>query len=216
MPRIIKSIQGPELDALFKEVKESTSFKLLFNEVNGSAFDISTKTGSKSNLDGQEYASLRLGLNNDKIIIVSTKTPVGIVSTASIVEFDGEKEIITGYRVVGNQIQIAFSEEHNEAFKGKYEKPWLDDISSEMVELDAVCLYGNWCGPGCSGPAAPIDGLDACCQTHDQCYITYGWFNCDCDRALMDCVFPYTFYIARAAAIYGWISQQWVNNGCAN
>ncbi|RNB55463.1 hypothetical protein EDM54_24940 [Brevibacillus borstelensis] len=23
------------------------------------------------------------------------------------------------------------------------------------------CFYGNWCGPGCSGPEPPIDDVDA-------------------------------------------------------
>ena len=57
--------------------------------------------------------------------------------------------------------------------------------------LDGLpCLYGRWCGPGCSGPGAPIDALDTCCQTHDQCYSRRGYFNCGCDRALLDCIAP--------------------------
>lgn len=31
-------------------------------------------------------------------------------------------------------------------------------------------VYGNWCGSGYSGPGTPIDDVDACCKSHDQCY----------------------------------------------
>jgi hypothetical protein len=48
-------------------------------------------------------------------------------------------------------------------------------------------LYGNWCGPGASGPGAPIDDLDACCMAHDQCYDREGYLDCDCDRVLCAC-----------------------------
>jgi hypothetical protein len=51
------------------------------------------------------------------------------------------------------------------------------------------CIYGNWCGPGCgSGPTR--NDLDACCKAHDECYGRYGYFNCACDRQLLNCVRP--------------------------
>jgi len=52
------------------------------------------------------------------------------------------------------------------------------------------CMYGRWCGPWCSGPAAPIDDVDACCQVHDNCYGRRGYFACTCDRALLRCLAP--------------------------
>lgn len=34
-----------------------------------------------------------------------------------------------------------------------------------------ICFPGyNWCGPGCSGPGAPVNELDAMCMEHDACY----------------------------------------------
>ncbi|WP_213025824.1 phospholipase A2 family protein [Brevibacillus reuszeri] len=50
------------------------------------------------------------------------------------------------------------------------------------------CLYGNWCGPGCSGPGAPIDDIDSCCKKHDICYEKRGYFSCSCDRELLNCL----------------------------
>lgn len=52
----------------------------------------------------------------------------------------------------------------------------------------SIPIYGNWCGPGVSGPAAPIDDLDACCMTHDNCYGREGNYSCSCDEALCNCV----------------------------
>lgn len=48
----------------------------------------------------------------------------------------------------------------------------------------SIPIYGNWCGPGYSGPAAPIDDIDKCCKMHDNCYKIAGKgskYNCDMD-----------------------------------
>jgi len=57
--------------------------------------------------------------------------------------------------------------------------------------IDGIpCIYGRWCGPGCSGPGAPIDSVDTCCRTHDGCYARRGYFDCQCDRDLLRCIAP--------------------------
>ncbi|WP_084218610.1 phospholipase [Jeotgalibacillus alimentarius] len=43
----------------------------------------------------------------------------------------------------------------------------------------------RWCGPGCSGPGAPINATDAACKAHDECYRDTGNY-CDCDRAFIE------------------------------
>jgi hypothetical protein len=51
-----------------------------------------------------------------------------------------------------------------------------------------LCLRGyRWCGPGCHGPGAPLNGVDSCCQKHDLCYQKYGP-SCICDKELLDCL----------------------------
>lgn len=45
-------------------------------------------------------------------------------------------------------------------------------------------VWGRWCGPGHSGPGAPISLLDRFCQSHDNCYASKGYFNCYCDYLL--------------------------------
>ncbi|MBS4201022.1 phospholipase [Bacillus sp. FJAT-49732] len=49
-----------------------------------------------------------------------------------------------------------------------------------------ICVLPGyrWCGPGCSGPGAPINEVDAACKAHDECYQRYG-SSCDCDRAFL-------------------------------
>ncbi|WP_206426593.1 hypothetical protein [Clostridium sp. E02] len=59
--------------------------------------------------------------------------------------------------------------------------------SGEAVKTYKISLpiWGNWCGPGHSGPEAPIDTLDAQCKKHDLCYGREGYFACSCDIALI-------------------------------
>ncbi|MEH7333924.1 phospholipase [Neobacillus drentensis] len=55
--------------------------------------------------------------------------------------------------------------------------------------LFSFCIFPGyrWCGPGCSGPGAPINEVDACCQKHDQC-LNKGISSCQCDKEFMDCL----------------------------
>lgn len=66
------------------------------------------------------------------------------------------------------------------------EGPW----GAQETVAGIPCIYGRWCGPGCSGPGPPIDDVDACCQAHDQCYARRGYFNCQCDQDLLTCLAP--------------------------
>lgn len=50
-----------------------------------------------------------------------------------------------------------------------------------------IPVYGNWCGPG-YGSGEPVDPLDACCQVHDGCYDSKGYFACQCDAEIVTCL----------------------------
>ena len=75
------------------------------------------------------------------------------------------------------------------------------------------CLFPGyrWCGPGCSGPGAPINDVDACCKAHDQCIERYG-YSYQCDRKFVNCLRPKVNFYTRkgrtAALMYGFIKVQ--------
>ena len=70
----------------------------------------------------------------------------------------------------------------------------------------AIPLHGHWCGPGHSGPVAPVDTLDALCMEHDRCYAKDGYFNLTCDLTLVTNVFTYFWAMSwdeRRAVLFG-------------
>lgn len=58
-------------------------------------------------------------------------------------------------------------------------------------ERRGICVFPgyNWCGPGCSGPGAPINDVDAACKAHDECYRS-GRHRCECDREFLHRLYP--------------------------
>ncbi|MGM9950871.1 MAG: Parvovirus coat protein VP1-like protein [Lysinibacillus sp.] len=52
------------------------------------------------------------------------------------------------------------------------------------------CIPGyRYCGPGCSGPGAPTNAVDACCYMHDMCYLHHG-DKMYCDQQFQRCLAP--------------------------
>ncbi|MGX6444949.1 phospholipase [Neobacillus sp. K501] len=53
------------------------------------------------------------------------------------------------------------------------------------------CIFPGyrWCGPGCSGPGAPVNDVDACCYKHDRC-LKRGIPSCYCDEQFLECLRP--------------------------
>lgn len=82
----------------------------------------------------------------------------------------------------------------------------------EKVVPALPCIYGRWCGPGCSGPGAPVDSTDECCMNHDHCYEKRGYFACSCDRELLSCLAPkrniWTKGGRAAWAVWSWFNVQ--------
>ncbi|WP_090760880.1 phospholipase [Bacillus sp. OK048] len=54
----------------------------------------------------------------------------------------------------------------------------------------SFCIFPGykWCGPGCSGPGAPINDVDSCCNKHDIC-LKRGNSPCYCDKRFMECLY---------------------------
>ena len=61
----------------------------------------------------------------------------------------------------------------------------FNEMSDHANSTDELMYHGNWCGPGRSGPGAPIDTMDAICKKHDECYGARGYFACSCDIAMV-------------------------------
>ncbi len=57
--------------------------------------------------------------------------------------------------------------------------------SGSFRSAQGLPIYGNWCGPGHSGPGEPIDDLDRACMNHDKCYASKGYTTCSCDEDLL-------------------------------
>lgn len=76
--------------------------------------------------------------------------------------------------------------------------------TNRLGEL-GICFPGyRYCGPGCSGPGAPINAADQCCKEHDKCYRKYGHSNY-CDQKFHQCLSPYYHYrnkLGRDARIF--------------
>lgn len=87
----------------------------------------------------------------------------------------------------------------------------VDKVRARVVRLE---IYGNWCGPGYSGPEAPIDALDTACQSHDYCYGSSSSKadQCNCDQKLISRIYSeYDSYSSNAKsaalAIASWFSS---------
>lgn len=69
----------------------------------------------------------------------------------------------------------------------------------------------NWCGPGCSGPGAPINDVDSCCYKHDKC-LRSGRSRCQCDQDFLYCLKPKVNHCTekgkKAALMYGFMKFQ--------
>ncbi|WP_164670498.1 phospholipase [Virgibacillus doumboii] len=75
------------------------------------------------------------------------------------------------------------------------------------------CIFPGYkyCGPGCSGPGAPIDDLDAACKAHDDCYRRFGP-SCECDQLFLQrigpMINPHTKKGRKARLMYNYMKMQ--------
>ncbi|WP_084786619.1 phospholipase [Bacillus tuaregi] len=86
-------------------------------------------------------------------------------------------------------------------------------MSENRRRRPGFCIFPdyNWCGPGCNGPGAPINDLDALCKEHDTCY-RQSHNRCACDqlflRRLRSQVNPHTQKGRQAQLIYNYMKFQ--------
>ncbi|MCT4619704.1 MAG: hypothetical protein N4A62_09995 [Marinisporobacter sp.] len=153
-----------------------------------------------------------VGLKENQVKLVLVKNKQDYHVFGSIIEEENGKEIMKGYNLSNNHIQQIVLKEYDEKFKQELKK--LEESEKNYSEKEKInkegipCIYGNWCGPGCSGPGAPISPVDACCKAHDLCYGKKGYFCSTCDDELVDCLAPYVVQGDKWAIIISkWFSR---------
>lgn len=199
MKNSVVEIQGVELESFKKDVESNPGVRSLldalveYEKVPSKAYNI--LSAKKSQVGGTNVAFMVMGLNEDKIKIVTLKTDQGYEVFASTIEEENGTEIVKGYTVENNRIKNTFTLNYDENLKEAVKKvdnlELKEPIKKDQIKVDLPCFYGNWCGPFCSGPDDPISSVDYCCKNHDNCYGSRGYFACSCDFELLDCLQPY-------------------------
>ncbi|MGW6151311.1 hypothetical protein ACWFN4_28680 [Bacillus mycoides] len=159
-------------------------------------YDLNTRKGFKFEQGDFSVQTVILANNEDTIKVIYTKLDnEEKVSGSVIVEKEGKK-VLKGYDIIEDEVIKTLETEIDEEFLAELkdlenrELPEADTEHEEVVS-QLPCIYGNWCGPGCSGPSAPISKVDACCKVHDGCYGSRGYFACSCDKSLQTCLAPH-------------------------
>lgn len=165
-------------------------------------YDLNNRKGFKYETDNISIQTVILANTEDTLnVIYTNRNGEEEVKGSVVVEADGQKTLI-GYgiiegeviKILETEIDDAFLEEVKESENRELPDPEQapEDVY-EGVTAELKCIYGNWCGPGCSGPKAPISKVDSCCKSHDKCYGSRGYFACSCDNQLHICLNPYVW-----------------------
>ena len=188
-----------------KLVKKLTSFL--------GSYDLDNRRGYTFERDGVTVEFVILSSVDNKIQVTYTNADEEEKVTGSVVVETNGKFVLKGYEVIENEVVKTREMEVTEEFLTPSTEENLElPETREEVKESAPCIYGNWCGPGCSGPGAPISPVDSCCKSHDNCYGSVGYFACSCDRKLQDCLWPYTQQGSEwAIAVSAWFDLQWCN-----
>lgn len=79
------------------------------------------------------------------------------------------KRFLKGYEIIDETVVKTSENEVNADLVQSAKKMSNREIQNlgnrEEVTEQARCLHGNWCGPLCFGPGAPVDGVDCCCKS---------------------------------------------------
>src|SRR5262245_12184340 len=69
-----------------------------------------------------------------------------------------------------------------------FETQKIPSAGQQVTPQLSLPVYGRYCGPGYGDPTGntpPIDAVDAVCREHDLCYGRRRYFDCQCDRNLI-------------------------------
>lgn len=209
-------IQGYELEYLMRHIERNKGIQIFVNMLMSQnkikSKEYTVIKAEKIKIKDSDMSFIVIGLNDDKVKIVFVKNKHDSHAFGSIIEEENGKEKMKGYKIYNNHIKQIVSKDYDDDFKQELKK--LEDEEKynhekeEINEEGIPCIYGNWCGPGCSGPGDPISPVDACCKAHDICYGKRGYFSKSCDDELTDCLAPYVVQGNKWAIIISkWFSR---------
>ncbi|MGE5627797.1 MAG: hypothetical protein ACM3X7_06735 [Solirubrobacterales bacterium] len=191
-------IKGIDLDNFIKTVKGEEQFKFVINEL---VRNKKTNTEGFTVLDAKKLQStdgdvnyLTASLENDKARITFIKTARQTIVGLRVLQEENGVTVAKMYHLMDGRLQHKGDVDYDKLLEGikQLEQSELpDNLDRSEVAANIPCIYGNWCGPGCSGPGAPISPVDTCCKAHDNCYASRGYFACSCDSNLLYCLWPY-------------------------
>lgn len=102
----------------------------------------------------------------------------GLVFDANAAESAGENQRVLE---AGRNFNIVAEQNREARAADEQGSPASPGMETRGVSIP---VWGNWCGPGHSGPGDPVDTLDTLCMRHDKCYAARGYFDCYCDAQL--------------------------------
>ncbi len=196
MSKLIK-LEGSQLENYIKKINSHPDVILMLDELvryeQSKTKDFKVIKAEKCDIGEKTVTFAVLEISSNIKVIVADVDGIFEVNASIITNKNGQ-EVQNGYVVKNHRIEKTDSVPYDEEFKFIMQKLDEKEISLPScgeLKGNLPCIYGNWCGPGCSGPAAPIDVVDVCCQGHDYCYAREGYFACSCNFALMRCLKPY-------------------------
>jgi Phospholipase A2-like domain len=130
-------------------------------------------------------------------------------------EFLSENEIPSNEQVVEIPVYEETTESAESITVQDIDDCWYDGCCSfryNGLPWNPLVKY-NWCGRNC-GSGTPVNPLDTCCRTHDNCYGAYKSYpdRCACDRNLVQCA-SYTDEAGTDRVIAAFITMQAIH-GC--
>lgn len=196
MPNNFVNIQGTELESFIRRIEYHNGIRMFVNNLIKSkriqSPEYTVLKAEKCNIENLKLSFFVLGLQGDKVKIVCVETEGEYSIYGSYIEEKDGKEIMRGYHLNNHGIRHIITRDYDVQFKEELQTLKKQENKKRSLSKKGIpCIYGNWCGPGCSGPGDPISAVDVCCKEHDLCYSKKGYFNRSCDDALVDCLAPY-------------------------
>ncbi|HAT4258432.1 TPA: hypothetical protein I9068_001766 [Clostridium perfringens] len=183
----LKEVENNDKENLIKLAKNDKKFNLLIEKLyeNNLISEKNYKLDSSSEIKGEDYKLDTVYFSVGEGFISFSNIEGEPVSVA-IVQQKDEKGIsyMYLYTIEENELKlidkVIFDKENNTLLK-------IPKRIKRSFTWPSFAVYGNWCGPGHSGPAAPVDRIDKCCWLHDSCYGSNEPQK-DCDERLIKCL----------------------------